>query len=327
MTVRPAILSIAGFVPSGRATAEETERRLGLPAGWIEQRTGVRVRPTAGPDEAVSDLAVEAGREALARADLDPAAVRLLLLATSTPDHPLPPTAPAVAARLGLSAPGAIDLAGACAGFLYALSLADSHVRAHGEAALVVAANVLTRRTRPDDRELVPIFADGAGAAVVGPGDGESGILATVLESDGGGADALLVPAGGSRRPLTPEGVERGEHFMRLVRGDQVFRHAVRGMAEAGRKALARAGLRTADVDLWIPHQANARIVAAAGAQLGLPAERIVSVLDRYGNSSAATIPLAMAHAEATGRLRRGQLVLLTAVGAGITRAALLLRY
>ncbi len=323
--LRAAVLGIGAALPARREPSAETERRLGLPPGWIVQRTGIRERPLVGPDEATSDLAVRAGAVALEQAGLPPEAVTLLLLATSTPDHLLPPTAPVVAHRLGLRRAGALDLAGACSGFLYALVLADSYVRLHQACVLVIGANVLSRRTNPDDPGTSALFADGAGAVVLGPARGARGIIAHWLGADGSCWDALYIPAGGSRRPLTPERVARGEHLMHLQNGRALFRRAATGMAEAGRRVLQQAGLGIDDVAWWIPHQANHRLIEEARRQLGLPQARTVNLVDRIGNSSAATIPLALA-LEAH-RFAPGDLLLLTAVGAGLLSAAVLLQW
>lgn len=325
--MRAAVWGVGAAVPGRRVPSAELERRLGLPPGWIAERTGIEERPLAAPDEATSDLAVRAGREALAAAGLDGGRIGLLLLATSTPDHPLPPTAPAVAHRLGLADAGAVDLAGACAGFLYALVLADAFCRVHGWPVLVIGANVLSRRVDPRDAPTAALFADGAGALVLGPEVGERGLLGAWLGADGSRWDAIWIPAGGSRQPLTPEAVAAGAHCMRMDGGPALFRAAVRAMAAAGREALARAGLGVEDVDWWVPHQANRRITQEAGRLLGIPPERTVDVIARYGNSSSATIPLALAEWARAGRLRRGQVVLLTAVGAGLVSAGCVMRW
>jgi len=322
---RAAVLGVGAALPAHREPSAETERRLGLPPGWIVQRTGIRERPLVAPDEATSDLAVRAGAVALTQSGLSRETIGLLLLATSTPDHLLPPTAPVVAHRLGLTQAGAIDLAGACSGFLYALALADSYVRLHDTYVLVVAANVLSRRIHPKDPKTSALFADGAGALLLGPSDGTRGIIAHWLGADGSCWDDLYIPAGGSRQPLTPECVARGEHLMHMKNGQALFRHAATGMAEAGRRVLQQTNLNIDDITWWIPHQANHRLIEEARRQLGMPAERTINLVDRIGNSSAATIPLVLA-LEAH-RFAPGDLLLLTAVGAGLVSAAVLLRW
>ncbi len=323
-----AILGTGSALPDRRVQSEAVEAAAGLERGWIERRTGVRERPVAAPDEATSDLASRAGARALEASGVERASVGLLLLATSTPDEPLPPTAPRVAHALGLDGAGAVDIAGACAGFVYALALADAFCRLHGGSAVVVGANVLSRRVDPAGNPATAfLFSDGAGAVVLGPREGDSGLLAVHLGADGSRADMLAIPAGGSRRPLTPEALSRGEHYMRIRDGQWLFREAVRSMVDAGRRALTSAGLGPDDVDLWVPHQANRRITREAGRLLDIPHERTVDVIDRYGNSSAATIPVALDHAARSGRLARGGIVLLTAFGAGLVSAGAVVRW
>ena len=318
------IAGVGAFAPPTGTRNAELEERLGLELGWIEQRTGVGFRPIAEPSVATSDLAVEAGARALQAASIAPAEIGLLLLATSTPDHLLPPTAPLVAHRLGLTQAGAIDLAGACSGFLYGLILASSHAQAMQRSVLVIGANILSRRVNPSDRNTATIFADGAGAAVVQPSD-EAHLLSTYLGADGAQYDTIGIAAGGTREPLTMEAVAAGRHQMVLRDGKGLFRHGVQQMAAAGRHVLQQARLTSEDVQWWIPHQANLRMIREAGRLLEMPPERTVTVLDRYGNASAAAIPTAWAEAVRDGRLRRGDRLLLTAAGAGLLSAAALL--
>ncbi|KXB97786.1 MAG: 3-oxoacyl-ACP synthase [Chlorobi bacterium NICIL-2] len=318
------IAGIGAAVPERCIANTEVERQLGLEAGWALRRTGVRLRPVAAPDEATSDLAVRAGRAALADAGINPHDVALLLLATSTPDHPLPPTAPQVAHRLGLMRAGAVDLAAACAGFVYGLALGEAMGRTMDACVLVIGANVLSRRTDPRDPMTATLFADGAGAAVLVPG---KGILGTYLGAHGEHWDEIFIAAGGSREPLTPEAIEAGRHLMQMRNGPELFRRAVRMMAQAGAKALEAAQLDASRVDVWVPHQANRRIIREAGKLLGISMERTVDIVERYGNSSAATIPIALCVARERGLLIRGQIVLLTAVGAGLVSAGAVLRW
>jgi len=320
------VISAASAVPETVFGNETIEARLGLEPGWIERRTGVRQRPTAGPREATSDLAVRAGGAALERAGIPARDVGLLLLATSTPDHLLPPTAPLVAHRLGLPQSGAIDLAGACTGFLYAFVLGSSFVDRLGKAVLVIGANVLTRRTNESDTATAGLFSDGAGAVVLAPGE-PSNLLGSYLGSDGSGYEAIGIPAGGSREPITHAALDEGRHLMTIRGGSLFFRQAVHGMVEAGEEALKAAGLDSGAVDWWIPHQANSRIIGDAGRLLRIPAERTVHVVDRYGNSSAATIPIALAHALDAGQIREGNIILFTAVGAGLLSAGAVVRW
>ncbi|MDP9329821.1 MAG: beta-ketoacyl-ACP synthase 3 [Actinomycetota bacterium] len=318
-----AIVGVGSALPEHRVASAEIEERLGLEAGWIERRTGILERPIAGPDEATSDLAVRAGTRALTDAGVPPAEVGLLLLATSTPDHPLPPTAPAVAHRLALSSAGAVDVAGACAGFLYGLVLGDAYRRLSESPVLVIGANVLSRRTDQSDPSTAALFSDGAGAVVLGHDrtGADRGIRGSWLGADGSLSDGVVVPAGGSRIPLTPDAVARGEHLMKMKNGASLFHDAVRAMAEAGEGALKAAGWTPDDVDLFVPHQAGHRLMAGSARLLGIGPERIYEVVEHTGNSSAATIPIALAEADRSGRLAPGDRLLLVAVGAGLVSA------
>ena len=316
------IVGFGRYAPERRVDNAELESRLHLEQGWIERRTGIRSRRYAADGEAVTDLAIKAGEAALATSGLTRSDVALTLLATSTPDHLLPPSAPLLAHRLGLIHSGAVDLAGACAGFIYALTLADGFVRTHGRPVLVVGANVLSRRINPEDRSSSVLFADAAGATVLAPSDDPAtGILGVDLASDGAHYDLIRVPAGGSRRPFAP-GLPPTDLLMEMKHGPAVFAHAVEMMTTSSRRALAMAGLTGADVSRWVPHQANARIFEAVRRSLGVPAERVVSTVAEYGNSSAATIPFSMAAGADAAPYQPGERVLLTAAGAGLTGGA-----
>jgi 3-oxoacyl-[acyl-carrier-protein] synthase-3 len=317
-----ALLALGHYAPARRVTNAEMETRLGLEAGWIARRTGIRERRFAAPDEALSDLAVKAGAMALAKADFDAATLGLVVLATSTPDHPLPPSAPLVAHRLGATGAGAIDMAGACGGFLYALTLADSFVRAQQTAVLIIAANILSRRLNLDDAQSAGLFGDGAGAALLVPSARKgSGVRGVHLSSDGAGYDLIQIPAGGSRRPvaaaLAPEAT-----LMQIKDGRAVFTRAVKMMTEASQKALARAGLTLEAIDHFVPHQANARIMGALQRQLGVADERMLSSVAFYANSSAATIPLTLSLAAEQRSFKTGERLLMAAAGAGLTGGA-----
>lgn len=310
-------------IPEHGTTSSEIELQLGLESGWIARRTGIERRPVAAAADATSDLAVRAGAAALKNSGLNAGDIGLLLLATSTPDHLLPPTAPLVAHRLGLQA-GAVDLAGACSGFLYALTLACHWVDASRKSALVIGANILTRRVNPRDPATVALFSDGAGAVVVSPFRPTS-LLAAYLGSDGSTYGAIGIPAGGTREPLTTENLKDGRNLMTMRRGAALFRQAIQGMAGAGKEALKQAELTVSDIDWWIPHQASERIIKDTGALLDIPPEKTINVVAKYGNSSAATIPIAIA--EASDRFESGQRVLLTAAGAGLVTAGIVLRW
>jgi 3-oxoacyl-[acyl-carrier-protein] synthase-3 len=314
------------YVPEIRSSNADLEARLGLESGWIERRTGIKQRPAARPEQATSDLAIEAGRKLLLQSPTDPSSIGLLLLATSTPDHLLPPTAPLVAHKLNLPQAGAIDLAGACAGFLYAMALGGTWADVMQKSVLVIGANILTRRVDPSDPATAALFSDGAGAVLVEPHT-PSDLLAAHLGADGAGYDTIGIAAGGSREQLTAEGLALRRNLMTMRRGPALFRHAVHAMAEAGTLALRGAGLDPSAMDWWIPHQANARIIREAGELLEIPAERTVNVVAQYANSSAATIPIALAGAVESGCIRPGDRLLFTAAGAGMLSAALVMRW
>jgi 3-oxoacyl-[acyl-carrier-protein] synthase-3 len=252
----------------------------------------------------------------------------MLLLATSTPDHHLPPTAPLVAHRLGLTACGAIDLGGACTGFITALALGHAYALARQSSVIVVAANVLSRRINPTDPATAALFGDGAGAMILSPDRSSSdAILAFHSATRGDLYDQLLIPAGGSRRPVTEEAIRENEHLMSMTRGPEVYREAVRATVRSATAVLDQTGLKASEIDWWIPHQANARIIRDAGERLGIGADRTISIVETLGNTSAASIPLAMAIAYEDGRFRGGQRLLFTAVGAGMTEASAVIQW
>ncbi len=317
-----ALIALGHYAPERRVTNAEIEARLGVEAGWSERRTGIVERRFAAPDEALSDLAVKAGEMALIRAAIDRSAIGLVVLATSTPDHLLPPSAPLVAHRLGATGAGAIDMAGACGGFLYALTFADSFVRANNAPALVIAANILSRRLNLNDPKSALLFGDGAGAALLAPSDrANSGVRGVHLASDGGAYDLIQIPAGGSRLPFAPD-LDPAATLMTIKDGRAVFTRAVKLMASAAEKALSKAALSIEDIDYFVPHQANARIMGAVQRQLGVPDDKVISTVALYGNSSAATIPLSLSIAAEQRAFKPGERLLLTAAGAGLTGGA-----
>ncbi len=309
------------YVPERRVPNAEIEQRLGLEPGWILRRTGIKERRYAAPAEALTDIAVPAADMALARSGMKRDEIALTLLATSTPDHLLPPSAPLLAHRLGLSASGGIDLAGACGGFLYALTLADGFVRTHAAPVLGVAANILSRRINPAERGSSILFADAAGAVVLAPSSCVgSGVLGAHLAADGSGYGLIHIPAGGSRRPFET-GMPIEDTQMIIADGRAVFARAVGLMASTSRAALAKAGLAISDIDCFIPHQANGRITAAVARELAVAQGKIVSTIADYGNSSAATIPLSLSLAAEERRFTAGTRILMCAAGAGLTGA------
>ncbi len=302
---------------------EELEQRFGLTPGWIEQRTGFRSRRYASLQQATSDLAIEAARQALAGSGVSIGDISLVLLATSTPDHLLPGTAPMLAARLGSSAP-AFDLMAACSGFVYGLLTADHWVRSSGRPVLLIGANVLSRRVNPDDLQTSILFGDAAGAIVLGPTSG-SGIMAVTGHSDGEHMGQLMIPAGGSRLPWHPE-ILAADRYMQMPSGQAVFKLAVEAMLADCEVALREARIGPDDIDWLVAHQASRRIVAELGKRLAISPERVAWWLAELGNSSAATIPVALSLGRQEGLIRPGQTLLLAAAGAGFCSAASVIR-
>jgi 3-oxoacyl-[acyl-carrier-protein] synthase III len=301
-----AVLSVATQVPAGRLTNADLAVRLGLTEDWMFSRTGVRERPVARADERLSDYAARAGALALDRAGVDAADLDLVLVATMTQDELTPNTAPLVAHLLGAGRAGAIDIGAACTAFLSGLALGAAQIEsARAERVLLVGADFITRITDYEDKRTAPLFADGAGAVVLGLADGENGTVGPIVL----GAD-------GSQGPLI-----QATHADRKLRmdGPEVYRHAIARMTEVTLAAVRAAGLSLDDIDLFVYHQANGRITRALGEKLGIPSERVVDCIETLGNSSAATLPLGLAHAEGDGRLKPGARVLLCAFGAGFT--------
>jgi 3-oxoacyl-[acyl-carrier-protein] synthase-3 len=323
--------AIAGWgmaVPQGRLTNAELEARVDTTDTWIVERTGIRERRITGPGETTATLAIEAGAAALKSAGITPSDLSMVIVATCTPEQPIPETSAYVAEGLGVRC-GAFDVGAACAGFVYALVVGSSLISAANVGpVLVVGAENLTRVVDPTDRSMVILFGDAAGAVVLSPteGDGGPGLVSWDLGSDGSAASLIEIRAGGSRLPTTAETVAAGEHWM-TMEGQEVFRRAVRVVVDSSLVALERAGLSMADIDWFVPHQANARIITAAASRLGIAPERSLVNIDRYGNTSAASIPVALAEAADDGRIRDGDLVLLSGFGAGMTWASTILRW
>jgi 3-oxoacyl-[acyl-carrier-protein] synthase III len=324
MTVpRSQIAGCGAYLPERIVTNDELAARLATSDQWIRQRTGIGERRIADPRELTSDLAVHAAKRALDRAGISGAEVDLLVLATATPDHTFPATAARVQARLGMTHGAAFDVQAVCAGFIFALSIADNALcRGQARTALVVGAETFSRILDWDDRGTCVLFGDGAGALVLrsvtaADADGRY-ILSNHLHSDGSQYDILYVDGGPSSSQRT--GLLRME-------GREVFRQAVRHLSEVVDEALAANNLTAADIDWLVPHQANSRIIDAVGGKLGLPPEKVVVTIDRHANTSAASIPLALDEAVADGRIKPGHLVLMEALGGGLSWGASLLRW
>lgn len=311
------ILSVGAYAPPDVVRNEDLAH-LGCDPDWIVQRTGIRQRRKAADTVATSDLAAEAARRCLAAADVAPHEVDLILVATMTPDSAAPSTACRVQALLGATAP-AMDLSAACSGFMYALATGMQFVKTGcAGRVLVIGAEVMTRAVNPREVKTYPLFGDGAGAVLLGPGSDDQGLLSYTLGADGSGGHLLIVPGGGSREPLTAEGIAAGRQYM-TMEGRPVFKWAVRLLAESVTSVLLDAGLTPADIDCFVLHQANQRILDAAAADLGIDPARVAMNLAHYGNTSAASIPLVLDDLRASGQLRRGQKLLLCGFGAGLT--------
>ncbi len=322
------IRSIAHYVPDRVLTNDDLEQMVDTSDEWIRTRTGIRERHIAAPDQATSDLATAAAQRALARAGLEPDRLDLILVATATPDHPFPATACLVQRNLGTRGQACFDMEAACPGFVYALQQARGLMTVMDyRYALVIGAETLSRVTDWTDRNTCVLFGDGAGAAILERHpDAEEAFLSAFLGGDGNLADLLVQPACGSRKPLTPEVLENREQFLKM-KGRDVFKHAVLGMQESALTALERAGLRPEELDWVVPHQANIRIIEATRERLGIPPEKVYVNIDRYGNTSAASIPIALSEMHERGLLQVGQNVLLVAFGAGFTWGATVLRW
>ena len=319
-----AIAGLGARLPDRVVTNDDLAEVLDTSDEWIRTRTGIRERHVAAPEEATSDLATAAARDALRDAGLAATDLAAVIVATTSPDHQVAATAPLVASALGVTAP-AFDLNAACSGFVYALRVASGMVATGDGAVLVIGAETLTRIADPEDRSTAVLFGDGAGAVVLVPDD-DARLGPFSLGADGEGASMLWTPSGGTRRPFDAEVLADRSHYLSM-RGGDVYRNAVVRMADSAREVLAQAGLEVADVDLLVGHQANVRILDAVAARLGLPNELSHISVDRHGNTSAASIPLALVDARAQGKLRDGATVLLAAFGAGLTWGACLLTW
>ncbi len=311
------VLSTGAFVPEQVVTNEELREQVGCDPEWIVQRSGIHTRRVARPEQTTGFMALQAARQCLQRSQVDPQQIDLLLLATFTADKRLPATACQLQHALGLNCP-AFDLQAACAGFMYALVTAAQFIKS-GTArhVLVAAGDCITRFVDPRDPKTYPLFGDAAAAVLVGPGSGEQGFLAYTLGSDGSGAELIDQPMGGSLCPPSAEAIAQGKHFMRMD-GRAVFKWAVRLLNDSILEVLQAAGVSKEEVDHLVLHQANARILDAAVEALGFDRRRLVLNLDRYGNTSAASIPLALDELATGGRVQRGQKLLLSGFGAGL---------
>ena len=325
---RAKISALGCHVPPGVLTNEDLEKMVQTNDRWIVERTGIRTRHIADSSVATSDMACEAARQAIEARGLKPADIQVVIVCTVTPDMMFPSTACLVQDRLGIPGAWGVDLVAACSGFLYGLTTAANLVGSGSyDRVLVIGADTMSRIVDYEDRATCVLFGDAAGAMIVEPAaEGETGFLDAHNLIDGSGGDFLKMPAGGSRLPASADTVRRRLHYVHQD-GQQVFKYAVRTMYETCRTLLERNNLSASDIAAFIPHQANKRIITATADRLGIPPERTIINIDRYGNTTAATIPLATRDAVAAGKLKKGDIVLFAAVGAGYTAGVNLWRW
>lgn len=321
------IAGMGSSIPEKVLTNFDLERMVDTSDTWIVERTGIRERHIVGEDVAASDLAVEAAWKALEDARVKASEVDLIIVATVTPDMYFPATACIVQDRLGAKGAGGFDLEAGCTGFIYGLSIAHQFISSgRYDTVLVIGVETLSKLVNWSDRNTCVLFGDGAGAVVVRPAPLGKGILATHLGADGGGGSHLYVPAGGSRCPPSIETVTRGMHYIHM-NGPEVFKFAVKVVSQASLSVLRRSGLKKGDIDLMVPHQANLRIINSAAERLGLTPEKVVINIERYGNISSASIPVALEEAYRQGRISEGDVVLLVSFGAGLTWGSCVMRW
>jgi 3-oxoacyl-[acyl-carrier-protein] synthase III len=321
------IASTGRFLPDNIVTNEDLTKIVDTSDEWIQQRTGIRERRIAPDGMGAAYMGTEAARIAMARAGVQPGEVDLLVVATATPDRLLPSTACDIQANLGLKNAAAFDVSAACTGFIYALSVAEGHIASgRGEIALIVSTEKMSGIVDWTDRATCVLFGDGSGAAIVRKAENGRGVMSTFIRSDGTLAELLWRPAGGINVPFDLAVLDEKSHLVKMA-GSEVFKAAVRSMAEAADQALMRAGLTGDDIDILIPHQANIRIIEATAKYAKIPMEKVFVNVDRYGNMSSATVPIALDEAIEQGRVKRGDNILMVAFGAGFTWGSSVLRW
>lgn len=322
------ITGVGGWVPEKVFTNEDLAKTVDTNDEWIRTRTGISERHIAAPDEASSDMAAKAALAALEDAGSKPEEIDLLVVATITPDSAMPSTACYVQAKTGLVNATCFDISAACTGFVYALDIAHKYIiTGASKKAMVIGVDKMSAVVDWQDRGTCVLFGDGAGAIILEAGSGESrGIIATTTKSDGRLSSILRIEAGGSAMPLTAENIGERRQYIKME-GNIVFKHAVRSMYEISEETLEKAGLTHSDIAWVVPHQANMRIITAIAEKLETPMERVVANLERYGNTTAATIPLALNEAVKDGRIKEGDYVLLVAFGAGLTWGASVIQW
>ena len=320
------IIATGRYLPPGTLTNSDLEKIVDTTDEWITTRTGIKVRHIANQHTATSDIATEAARRAIEKAGLTPKDIELIILATATSDRVFPSTACVVQENLGAANAACFDIAAACSGYLYGLTLARGLlISGSFKNVLVIGAETLSKIMDFEDRMTCVLFGDGAGASVIGRVEDGRGIISTFMKSDGRLTRILNMPAGGSRMPASHETVEKRLHYIKML-GNEMFKHATRAMIHASRMAMEKAGVTHEDVDLFIPHQANIRIIEASAKRLNMSMEKVYVNIDRYGNTSAASIPIAIVEALEEGRIGEGSVILLAAAGGGMTWASALIR-
>lgn len=325
--IRARIIGTGSYAPDKVVTNVDLEKFVDTNDEWIRTRTGIVERHLVVEGENTSDLATKAAERALSMAGVAATELDLIVVGTITGDYPWPATACIVQSNLGAVNAGAFDVSAACSGFLYSLSVAVDRIMAgNARKVLVIGAEVFSRIVDWSDRNTCVLFGDGAGAVVLEACEGDHGVLSTHLYADGSQLELLYQPGFGTRVPPTVEGIERGDQFLKM-QGNEVFKVAVRSMAEVAKIALDANGMTTEDVDLFIPHQANIRILDATAKRIGLKDEQVYVNVDRFGNTSAATIPIALDEVNRAGRLKSGDILLLDAFGGGFTWASVLIRW
>jgi len=320
------MIGLGMYAPPKTLTNDELEKMVDTSDSWIMERTGIKLRRIAEPRTACSDLCLEASKRALADAGISPSEIDIIVVGTCTPDMPLPSTACFLQMKLGAGRAYALDLNAACSGFLYSLSAADAMIRAgRGKKALVVGGEILSTVTDYTDRNTCILFGDGAGAVVLSECPDGEGVLSCHLHSDGNLWELIYAPGGGTVHPYGPEVAENRMHAIRMA-GNETFKQAVTRMVEVSLEALQHNRVDISDVALFLPHQANMRIINAVGKRLGISEGRVFVNLERYGNTSAASVPIALAEAREQGRFAKGDLLLLASFGAGLTWGSALVR-
>jgi len=325
--IRARVLGTGSFAPEKVLSNHDLERMVDTSSEWIIERTGIEERRIADRSVTSSDLAVEAARKALEAASLNPEDIDLILVATATPDMIFPATACIVQDKLSAKTAAAFDILAACSGFLFALASADAFIRSGiYKKVLVIGAETISKITDWTDRNTCVLFGDGAGAVVLVAEEDGRGILSTHLHTDGSMADLLCIPGGGSLNPASLLSVESGLHFIKM-KGNETFKVAVRALEEVVVEALEHNGYSSSDIDMLVPHQANLRIIQATAKRLNLPMEKVVITLNKYGNTSAASVPMALDEAVRDGRIKDGSLVILEAFGGGLSWASALIKW